>query len=350
MPKETKVSVTIPYSVEFIRHRCRKPEGAIIWDDGEVVVRTVTAADAPIAYQIKPGDDGFGLEFDIRSFDGNFWWPLVDTAFDPSVENYIASAPDSGSCFLSMMNLSPASVDLPRQTTAQYDRDMSISRILNSSKDERWIVAHRIANHTLFCDDLVYVAGGPPAFFGISYGAVTDPTLTLEIGSLHPQTLGIFSRLLPGPPANRRSVAACRSLVFRIEDIESEIPELKRKGFRPAFNARAAARMDVAADLDPSEICVDALVRRAFNCMTQETARKFRPALNGTPLAPNTGIMDRSVCRNALQEMVLRCLPELTRSTFGFELEWVEEAIQRLDTQFPLLLALQLPSCFEVSR
>lgn len=50
-----------------------------------VAIRTVTAAEAPIAYQIAPGDDGFGLEFDIRSFDGKLWWPLDGTAFALSV-------------------------------------------------------------------------------------------------------------------------------------------------------------------------------------------------------------------------------------------------------------------------
>jgi hypothetical protein len=64
---------------------CRKAEGAIFWDDGVVAIRTVTAAEAPIAYQIAPGDDGFGLEFDIRSFDGKLWWPLDGTAFALSV-------------------------------------------------------------------------------------------------------------------------------------------------------------------------------------------------------------------------------------------------------------------------
>jgi hypothetical protein len=202
-------------------------------------------------------------------------------------------------------------------------------------------LANRVANHTLFCDDLVYVEGGPPAFFGITCRGDTDAALTFEIGSLHPNPLGIFSHWLPGPPTNRRGEAACRSLVFRIEDIESEIPELERKGFRPAFDTSATACMNVAADLDPSEICVDALVRRAFSCMNQETARKFRAAMKAIPLPPTTGIMDRSVCRDALHEMVLRCAPELTRPTFGFELEWVEEAIRRLDARFPPLLTAE---------
>jgi hypothetical protein len=341
LPENAIIRVTIPYNVEFIRHRRRTPEGAILWDDGDVAIRTVTAAEAPIAYQITPGDDGFGPRYDIRSFNGKLWWSLADTAFAPSVEHYIASVTDSGSCFLSMMNLSPASIDSLRQTTAQFDNDMSISRILKSSKDERWILANRVANHTLFCDDLVYVQGGPPAFFGITCRSDTDAALTFEIGSLHPNPLGIFSHWLPGPPATRRSEAACRSLVFRIEDIESEISDLELKGFRPAFHARATACMNVSADLDPSEIYVDALVRRAFNCMNHETAHKFRTAMKAIPLPPTTGITDRSVCRNVLHEMAQGCAPELTRPTFGFEHEWVVEAIRRLDARFPPLLTAE---------
>jgi hypothetical protein len=102
-----------------------------------------------------------------------------------------------------MMNLSPASVYSPRrQTTAQFENDMSIRRIQSSSKEERWISAHRAAKHTLFCDDVVYLEGGQPCFFDISCGADSDMVLSLEIGSLQPQAVDILARWLPGPQSS----------------------------------------------------------------------------------------------------------------------------------------------------
>jgi hypothetical protein len=349
MPTENVVRVSIPYVVEFIRRRCRRVEWATFWDDGVVAIRNVTAEEAPIAYQIARGDNGSGVEFGIRLFDAKFWWPLFHTAAAVSVENYTDSVTNSGSWFLSMMNLSPASVDSARQTTAQFDRDMSVSRIQKSSKDERWAMANRVAGRTLFCEDVVYVDRGPPAFFGISYGPDGDPTLCLEIGSLRPQTLGASPRWLRGPSINRRNVAVCRSLVFRIEDIETESLALTKKGFCLKFSARAVARLDVNADLHPSEVCIDALMRSALAHRSIDTSRKIRARLNGAPFPTRDGIIDRSICRDMLHYLLLTCPPEEIRKKLGFEFEWIEEAVQRLDARYPPSLSAEdaqaLPPC-----
>lgn len=115
----------------------------------------------------------------------------------------------------------------------------------------------------------------------------------------------------------------------------SELPELKRKGFRPDFNAAAAVYMKVEAALDPSEVCADALVRRALMWINRETACRLHETMNGKSLPTASGIMSRSVCRNTLLEIIAMLPPELARTRCGFEFEWVEEALKRLDTRFP---------------
>src|SRR5580698_9647707 len=117
--EKTSVDVKIPYSVEFRRHRHRKIEGGIYWDDGEIEIRTVTVEEAPVAYRIAPGDEGFGLEFDIRSYDGKLWWPLLRPPTFLSSKDYIGSATDSDGYFLLMMNLSPATRDSSREDTTE---------------------------------------------------------------------------------------------------------------------------------------------------------------------------------------------------------------------------------------
>jgi hypothetical protein len=303
--------------------------GAIVRLTTTAPIRTVSAQEAPVAYHIGPGDNSFGPEFDIRSFDGKLWWPLFDGAEHLSVKNYIASATNSNGHFLSMMNLSPASVASKRlNITELLQSDLSINRVTRSSLDERWLSAEHVAARTLFCDNVVYLEGGQPAYFGISCGMDSDLALSLEIGSLD-----VFARWLPDPRTNRRHDAACRSLVFRIEDMESEAEELEKEGFRLDFNARAAVCMEVEAGPHPSDVCVDALVRRALKTIDTETALKLHKAMNGKTLATTSGIINRSVCQEALNTMVSMYPPEDIRIKFGFELEWVKMALERLEAR-----------------
>jgi hypothetical protein len=93
--------------------------------------------------------------------------------------------------------------------------------------------------------------------------------------------------------------------------------------------------MEVEAGLDPSEVCVDALVRGALTRMDPETSCRLREKLNGRSPPTASGIMNRSVCRDVLLEMIELGTPELARMRFGFEFKWVEEALERLDARFP---------------
>jgi hypothetical protein len=72
-----------------------------------------------------------------------------------------------------------------------------------------------------------------------------------------------------------------------------------------------------------------------------DTSRKIRAALNGAPFPTTKGIINRSVCRDALHELLLTCPPETIRMKLDFEFEWVEEAVQRLDARFPPLLSAE---------
>jgi hypothetical protein len=252
------------------------------------------------------------------------------------VKKFAASATDGNGHFLRMMNPSPLSLDSSRsQTTERFERKMPAGRIQSSSRDEHWLSADRIANCTLFCDDVVYLDGGQPAFYGISYSRYRHPELSLEIASLKRHENEIVASWLPGPETSQLQEAACRSLVFRIEDLENEATSLERRGFHLELDARTAVCMKVEAEFDPSEVCVDALVRRALKWIDRETAHELREAMSDEPLPVANYIMNRSICRDALHKMVSMCPPELTPTIFGFEFEWVEKALRRLDARFP---------------
>lgn len=93
--------------------------------DGTVAIRTATAKQAPAVCHVRPGDSASTLEYSVRSFDGRFFWPLFDRHLAIRASDYLASATKSNGVFLSMMNLSPATVDSsPRRDASQFLRGM----------------------------------------------------------------------------------------------------------------------------------------------------------------------------------------------------------------------------------
>ena len=270
---DTLINVSVPYVVEFVRRKCRNVESGIFWEDGSVAIRTVTAEQAPVACRVRPGENSFTPEFSVRSFDGRFWWPLFDGPGPMRVRNYVASAKESDGVFLSMMNLSPASVYSPRRDAKQFFEQIIARRVDAPSTEERWRSAERIAHRTLLCDDLVYLEGGRPVYFGVPCGTPDDPILSLEVGSAEPERIDVVSRYLPGPWPNERRNAACRSLVYEIEGIGDEADRLRRRGFRVTFESKAEVHAELRPDRDPSEICANALVFRPGNSLTK--SREF---------------------------------------------------------------------------
>src|SRR5258707_8726234 len=115
------VKVRVPFLIEFVRRKCSKVEDGIFWEDGTVAIRTVSAQEAPSVCRVRPGENGVPPEFLVRSFDGRLWWPLFDGLRPMSAISYVASAANSDGVFLSMMNLSPATVySSPRRNARQF--------------------------------------------------------------------------------------------------------------------------------------------------------------------------------------------------------------------------------------
>ena len=50
--KQIVVPASFPYTVEFIRRRCRTVENLIVWDQGAVAIYDVTDREAPVAYRV----------------------------------------------------------------------------------------------------------------------------------------------------------------------------------------------------------------------------------------------------------------------------------------------------------
>ena len=133
------ISVSVPYVLEYVRRRCSKVEGGVFWEDGTVVIRSLTAKEAPVAFRVRAEGRAFPAEYSVRSFDGRLWWPLFDGTQPLSNKDYIAGASRSDGLFLAMMNLSPATVGSPRRDANQfYAREVDTPQ-----REERWDSARK---------------------------------------------------------------------------------------------------------------------------------------------------------------------------------------------------------------
>jgi hypothetical protein len=339
---DTLIRVSVPYVVEFIRRKCRNVESGIFWENGTVAIRTVAAEQAPVACRVRPGENSFTPEYLVRSFDGRLWWPLFDGPRPMTAKNYMSSVTKSDGVFLSMMNLSPATVySSPRRDADKFFNEIIPRKEDGPSSKERWRSARRIAHRTLFCDDLVYLEGGCPVYFGVACGTPDDRKLSIEVGSAEPERVEIVSRYLSGPRPNERRDAACRSLVYGIEGIGDELDRLRRRGFRVTFESKAEMHAELRSDRDPSEICADALVRRAVTVMDPHSFNELRTLLAGrlqpTALLPLK--IPPALCRDAIDAMIAMCREDDFPRRFGLEFEWAAEALSRLDAHAPMQLS-----------
>jgi hypothetical protein len=103
-------NVTMPYVIEYVRRGRSKVESGVFWEDGTVVIQSITGQQAPAAFSVRTEGQAVPTEYPVRSFDGRLWWPLIDGARPISSKDFVAGAQRSDGLFLAMMNLSPATV------------------------------------------------------------------------------------------------------------------------------------------------------------------------------------------------------------------------------------------------
>ncbi|MDF0522709.1 hypothetical protein P0R31_36330 [Bradyrhizobium yuanmingense] len=214
----TLVGVTLPYVVEFVRRKHRKPEHGVFWEKASIAFRQAGAHEVCTLCRVQ--SMGEASEYSVLSFNGEVWWPLLNSGKPVRVIDYVDGAQNSSGIFLTMMNLSPATVHSPRRDFDELSRHLLPRKVDAPRKAERWRAAQALADRTLFCDGAVYLRGGYPVWFVVDEGEPFDERLVFEIGSSDPEIEAV-ARYLPGPRSILGREAACRSLVFGVEELET---------------------------------------------------------------------------------------------------------------------------------
>jgi hypothetical protein len=333
--QEIEVQVAIPNTEEFIRWYHRIGESRIVWDEVKLSIRSVRADETSVAYRVelrRPSSP----PYDIRSFHGKIWWPLFVGPQALSVERFMATVGDPDGCFLATMNLSPATLNAPREfTRTRFDEDYTIREITASTRDRRLTLAHRSAFRLLFCNGSVYQEGGAPAYFGTSSDKPDVATLPLRIGSLRigiDQPVGRWYLVLS---AAQRRRAALRSLVFHIDEIDEACIALKREGLVPVLEETAAVIGGATRELNAAKVCADALARAILTPRTRMPDRYHKAMKEFTKLAAADGTIPAEYSRKIINEGLEGMSPEAIRKCFGVELEWACKTADRLDRLLP---------------
>jgi len=333
--KQIVVPASIPYTVEFIRRRCRTVETLVVWDEQSVAICEVSDRETSIAYSIGQYRSS-GPAYDIRSFRGKTWWPLFTRSQALSVDAFIASIDDPNGCFLATLNFSPSTLHSSRDITSErFEADISIGRELASSRDQRRTLAHRSASRLLFCDGFVYQEGGEPAYFGTPSDEGNVTTLSLRIGGLRIGGNQPGDRWHLGLSASQRRRAAHQSLVFHIDDIEEASMALKMEGFRPVIEREATITGSAAPGVDAAHFCADAVARAMLRPSARMPESYHATMKAFSALANSDGLISKELSREIITEGAVAIAPDDLRKSFGIEPEWARKAIDRLDRRFP---------------
>lgn len=323
------VPVSIPCNLEVIPHRHRNPRPRVVWEEGSVAIEIVEPSAAPMAFRVTSArDDGFNYE--VLRYRGRLWWPLFDGEQRMSRSAFVKSAENSRGCLLASLNLSPPTLDAPRDCGG-FDIDQFVGRISVDSRKERWRLARWAASRFLCCNDMIFVEGAEPAYFGL---VGEDGRHRLHVGQLNALANMPGDVWHPGLPLRQRQTALKRSLVMSASEWDVERADIVNSGESvevleriEAFNAPSNKRATVTYRAD------------SLGRMVLADAGKIRGLRDELRLYVGSNetkdLMQPSVSREVLWTAV-HALPSASFDRcFGFSAERAMKAIREIDRFFP---------------
>lgn len=220
------VKLSIPYTQEFVRKRCRNTETVRFWESGHVAIDTIEPDAAPVAYRVS--EDGLAERRDhgscyvVRSYRGSLWWPLIGTEGFVGSADLLRLLPNRHEgALLAVDRTIQTPLDVsPLSPDAYFERN-PYRTMGASDRDERWARVHRGARQIFFCDGNVYVEAGEPIFYLVH--TPTKGMLGVAIGAAALGRRGTPAIGIPGPTLWSRVESARRGSAYSIEEIADEI-------------------------------------------------------------------------------------------------------------------------------
>jgi hypothetical protein len=256
--------IRYPFQVHFVRKRHRIGELATVWAGGVVVVNRADDADAPAACRIKRARPGHTILFDVRHYDGCFWWPVAD-------ENGLVTTSDlerglmqgRTSCF---GLLDGDIVWGGHQNFAEADefwRSIPVREIKNWGQEKVFGLAQRGASRLLCCGGVVHIKGGEPVVCATpTSNRKGCSTAQIDIVDSEPAPgIGFFCPQSLGRSPARIENSAARGLAFGVDELRVARSILRFENVEIVRRASAEILMPEILRANLSDICVRAAAR-----------------------------------------------------------------------------------------
>lgn len=327
------VSAKIPYTVDYHVPRGRRLRGNQVWEDIPLSLRAPTDAEAPIAYRItrtNPKDDALA-DFEIRSFDGQLWWPVLDNRNRRRAAKGFLDGLAAGDCYpLEVLQL--RNVPLSSSSKLTFDEwfsTRSVREVVRDSRDAQVALAQRGASETMICEDVVYVSAGEPMYFALPSELPHDRELTFVVGATPWSTFLGFTNRLAGPHGDDRSRALFRADVFDVGNLVRDVPLLEEEGFSVRLRSRVEIFRDPTVTGPALHMCAHAALSRLL--WEESVAAAFLERIpGGTMPHPSTRLLPLEICRTLLQDIVEVCHPDRQDCVLWNAIHCAQSVLKRL--------------------
>jgi hypothetical protein len=273
-----------------------------LWKKLPVSIAAPGVAEAPSAFRVTwaKGPQEPPTPYDIRSFESKFWWPVLDNLDKPkSADDFLNGLASGRPGSLHVLNPTWFWFNGHQPTYDEHFAGRVGGRLVVDHSEESRAKAERGAARIMLCGDVVYFAGGAPAFFGYRSGRPSDASMSLYVGSVSRES----GLRLPGPSFEERENARWDGHVFDLAQVDREVALLESRGLSIDLVHKIETVGDVALEGDALHTCADAAVRRLL-AASMEISEAYDGLIPDRARNDPSELVPLEICQAVLSEAI----------------------------------------------
>lgn len=232
---EVIIRLRFNYFQRYAPYRSRKGKvlSVCLSHKDDLAIQEIDPKLTTVAYRVKSAAGpssrrGECIEhYEIRSFDGLLWWPLVGREGQVSASAFLEMV--AGGHQSANLTFDPKAtlpfIDAPSEN--EYFERHRARELISSDRAQHWARVLRGATKVIFCGGVVLVEGGEPVWFGEASPLIDR--LDFRIGCSSLDRVGSIKHGVPGLSRGPRLTCASDGLAFGLAELETEMVRLRRQ-------------------------------------------------------------------------------------------------------------------------